>query len=805
MMANYKTTVFLNFYFIIVIVDLQTLGSLQYSNGLRNLTILGLFPLTGGWGGGESALTAAEMALDHINARTDILPNYNLIMEWRNTKCNPGLGINEMYRLLYDPPTKIAILGDGCSSVSEATAQASFLWNITQISYLSNSPLLSNKKLYPYFFRLSVPEESINPARIAFIKKMGWKKIATIHQSYKIFSSLVDDLAVRMDKENIHMLTMEVFNEDPARKIENLKKHDARIIFASFYEETIFNVFCEIYKQGLYGPKYVWFILGWFDDRWWEKAYDTSGCTKLQLLKAINGHFRVGETFILRSKATDAARISGFEFLESFRIRNANRSDHGQKTAAQAYDSVWALALALDMAEKRLVQRGDSLGSFTYDNYLTGRTIYESFRNLSFGGLKGKIRFDESGDLVTLLKVDQMIDGVMHMTAVYYPDRDKMMIIEKPYFGHKGRYFPRDSTLLILSPEFISMDLYISLSVLASAGIVLVICCLIFNIRYREARIVKLSSPNINTLILFGCILIYSSVFFQETEPGLNLVFCHMRYIVIAIGFSLAFGALFAKTWRVHIIFRRIKPGQTVADKTLFAQITVLVLINVIVLITWFNIDPLQVVTYNTSQALNEAEDILLQYQVDVCVSDYHQYFSAALYIIHGVMLLIGTFLAWETRKVQIEDLNDSRSIGQCIYNTFVFSIISMVFSFVLENQVQVLYALHSGFVLFGTTMNIILLFVPKIIRYKKAQLELDGSSDRMNCSYTHRRASQPHIHVHTLESKIGRLETLLKAHEETIKDLREELKNQENRAISDIHLDTLSSEIPDKDSRSFS
>lgn len=86
MMANYKTIAFLNFFFIIVTMDLQTLGSLQYSNGLRNLTILGLFPLTGGWGGGESALTAAEMALDHINARTDILPNYNLIMEWKNTK-----------------------------------------------------------------------------------------------------------------------------------------------------------------------------------------------------------------------------------------------------------------------------------------------------------------------------------------------------------------------------------------------------------------------------------------------------------------------------------------------------------------------------------------------------------------------------------------------------------------------------------------------------------------------------------------------------------------------------------------------
>ena len=44
----------------------------------QNLTIAGLLPMTGAWPGGTAMLASAQLALEHINAREDILPNYNL-------------------------------------------------------------------------------------------------------------------------------------------------------------------------------------------------------------------------------------------------------------------------------------------------------------------------------------------------------------------------------------------------------------------------------------------------------------------------------------------------------------------------------------------------------------------------------------------------------------------------------------------------------------------------------------------------------------------------------------------------------
>ncbi|XP_033116362.1 gamma-aminobutyric acid type B receptor subunit 1-like [Anneissia japonica] len=52
------------------------------------LNIGGIFPMTGdNWNGGEGCLPAATMALDDVNNRTDILPEYELKMFWNDSEC----------------------------------------------------------------------------------------------------------------------------------------------------------------------------------------------------------------------------------------------------------------------------------------------------------------------------------------------------------------------------------------------------------------------------------------------------------------------------------------------------------------------------------------------------------------------------------------------------------------------------------------------------------------------------------------------------------------------------------------------
>jgi len=45
----------------------------------------------------------------------------------------------------------------------------------------------------------------------------------------------------------------------------------------------------QAYKQKLFGPKYVWFILGWYADNWYMKQ--NTSCTVEQMQQVLAGHF----------------------------------------------------------------------------------------------------------------------------------------------------------------------------------------------------------------------------------------------------------------------------------------------------------------------------------------------------------------------------------------------------------------------------------------------------------------------------------------------------------------------------------
>lgn len=58
-------------------------------------------------------------------------------------------------------------------------------------------------------------------------------------------------------------------------------------------------------------------------------------------------------------------------------------------------------------------------------------------------------------------------------------------------------------------------------------------------------------------------------------------------------GFSLAFGAMFSKTWRVHSIFTDVKLNKKVIkDYQLFIVVGILLSIDIIIMTTWQVADP---------------------------------------------------------------------------------------------------------------------------------------------------------------------------------------------------------------------
>lgn len=82
-----------------------------------------------------------------------------------------------------------------------------------------------------------------------------------------------------------------------------------------------------------------------------------------------------------------------------------------------------------------------------------------------------------------------------------------------------------------------------------------------------------MSSPNLNNIILAGAIFAYLSIVFSGLDArwiplGTDPIMCKLHMWALALSFSLAFGAMFSKTWRVHKIFTNKKIRRMVSVKT---------------------------------------------------------------------------------------------------------------------------------------------------------------------------------------------------------------------------------------------
>ena len=81
-----------------------------------------------------------------------------------------------------------------------------------------------------------------------------------------------------------------------------------------------------------------------------------------------------------------------------------------------------------------------------------------------------------------------------------------------------------------------------------------------------------MSSPNLNNLIIVGCLLSYSGVIILgldsslTSEPAFRYI-CTVKAWVLMAGFTLSFGSMFSKTWRVHSIFTNVQLNKKVREK----------------------------------------------------------------------------------------------------------------------------------------------------------------------------------------------------------------------------------------------
>ncbi|XP_072047136.1 gamma-aminobutyric acid type B receptor subunit 1-like [Amphiura filiformis] len=788
-------------YVMLLTINGQTTNSSQSDGGMKiPLYIGGLLPFSGGWDG-SGLVPGIDLALKHINAREDLLADYDLKIVWNDTQCSPGLSSRVFFDQIYREPQKIMILGGGCSVGSEAIAGTAHYWNLISLSPTSSSPALSNRVKYPIFYRTYPTEQSLNPARVAIMKEFGWTRVATIHENYELFSLTVDDLVSELKEANITLISSESFVDNPKNQIESLKKQDAKIIVALMYADQAQRVFCEASKLNMTGEGYVWMIIGWYLNKWWEVDFGQLDCTKEELTEAVgkSNYFAIRSQGLSSTDEVTIGNVTAREFDEYVKDQLGNNPKYSRLTFTIehpfGYDAVWAIALALNgsidvlKTTAFLDGRMRRLEDYTYDDKEMMMVFFESLARVSFLGVTGPVSF-EKGDRVGITIIRQLREDLLeHKIGDFNP-----VDVQDPLRWTSDIVWPDGKVPLDHTPEVIittvilhvtvGQTIFISMCALAGAGILLALGFLVFNIKFRKQRYVKLSSPNLNNLIITGGMIVYTGIFFSGVDTKLvsfnfKAVCCQLNVWALSVGFVLSFGSMFSKTWRVYQVAAFKTPKRKViTDQLLYKMVAVLLLIDVGILTAWQVIDPMKLVVKELYTRDDPATpNQLISPYIELCESDYIIYWLLALYIYKGILLIFGAFLAWETRKVTIEALNDSKFIGISVYNVIILCSIGVTVSFLIGDDPEALYLFLSGIIIFCNTVTLLVIFIPKIISVWKypagESISATNTTKRSNISSS---ATNQSVSIDNLTEE----NDVLKA---TVKELTEELevKRQES------------------------
>ena len=142
-----------------------------------------------------------------------------------------------------------------------------------------------------------------------------------------------------------------------------------------------------------------------------------------------------------------------------------------------------------------------------------------------------------------------------------------------------------------------------------------------------------------------------------------------------------------------------------------------LVAVDALFVAVWQIVDPLkkEKIIFELEPSEDEDDDVEYRPEIWVCRSDYQNVWLGLTYGYKGLLLILGLFLAYETRSVKVKQINDSRLVGMSIYNVAILCIITAPVTMVISDQHNATFAFVALANVFCCYLSMALVFVPKV------------------------------------------------------------------------------------------
>ncbi|CAH1795014.1 unnamed protein product [Owenia fusiformis] len=293
-------------------------------------------------------------------------------------------------------------------------------------------------------------------------------------------------------------------------------------------------------------------------------------------------------------------------------------------------------------------------------------------------------------------------------------DQDQMTYVRDGYIACKNcpkKYWPDQqffNECIPIEPihvEF-SHPLGITLSTLASIGIVISLMVLGVFIINKDDVLIKACSKELSYLMMAGVIITFLFVFLQLVRPSQGV--CLMNYVGFALTFTTLYAPLVTRTNRIYRIFdsgkRSVKRPKMVDGRSQLIIAFSIIGIHMVIIIVVI------IVTKDTSYAMEFQPD-RRKVQL-ICFFPNSAFLFSLSYNL--ILVVSCTFYAIKTRKLP-NNYNESRFISFCVYTTILMWLAFIATYFSSTSNAYYKVAFLSTAMIANSTVILACLYIPKV------------------------------------------------------------------------------------------
>lgn len=327
---------------------------------------------------------------------------------------------------------------------------------------------------------------------------------------------------------------------------------------------------------------------------------------------------------------------------------------------------------------------------------LNGYNIIDSIRRSKYDSLIGQISYtSDNMHLITGIGY-QIINNTVNNIILPHILSNSSIVYPAP------TYEERVKTTKVKNIE-IAVYVFIGLTVSNSIAWIIYI---ITNL--KNEKLIS-SSPIFLIGMLVGSIVVSISLIMWS--PTLTYKFtCYLLPWLLSIGFTLLFGSLLVKTWRVHVIFSdRSFEVYKISNRKVMFFLLLLLSVDIILLCVWSGISKIKI-----------NEIIIDEYRIsknyNTCQSNSGGNIIIWIIVAYKILQIIyGGYLALRIRTIPIKKYDESKVIAFCIYNVGLSAIIIGILKVTNPTGRYVVFGINSFLVLLSIIVTINSMLITKV------------------------------------------------------------------------------------------